>query len=116
MFFGADKEKIVNDAIGALRLKIGHSEFGKRMVCSKTAGLRCGWWTSRCSNTTKKPALHRRAPPLHRAQRRPRRLDGHRPEKCIAKGYDMVLNGWEMGGGSVRIHTALTCSKRCLTH
>ena len=54
IFFGADREKVVNDAIGALRVKIGHSEFGK-----KTGLAIAGWkplWssTSRCSNTTRK--------------------------------------------------------------
>jgi aspartyl-tRNA synthetase len=57
IFFGADKAKVVNDAIGALRLKIGHSEFGKSTACSKTPGRRCGWSTSRCSSTTRKTPL-----------------------------------------------------------
>ena len=107
MFFGADKEKIVNDAIGALRIKIGHSEFGKKNGLFEDRWARCGWWTSRCSSTTKNP---QRWMAVHHPFTAPK--DGHEdwmvtdPEKCISKGYDMVLNGWEMGGGSVRIHRA----------
>jgi aspartyl-tRNA synthetase len=71
IFFGADKAKIVNDAIGALRLKIGHSEFGKKTACSRTAGRRCGWWTSRCSSTTRKTTAGWPCTTLHRPK------DGH---------------------------------------
>ena len=59
LFFGADKEKIVNDAIGALRIKIGHSEFGKKNGLFETVGLPCGWWTSPCSSTTRKKTAGR---------------------------------------------------------
>ncbi|MEG2817565.1 MAG: aspartate--tRNA ligase, partial [Comamonas sp.] len=112
LFFGADKEKIVNDSIGALRLKVGHSEFGKKsgLFEDKWAPLwvvdfpmfehdeESGRWVA-----------------VHHPFTSPK--DGHEdlmdtdPGKCIAKAYDMVLNGWELGGGSVRIHRADVQSK-----
>jgi aspartyl-tRNA synthetase len=112
LFFGADKSKIVADAIGALRVKIGHSEFGKGH------GLFDNVW---------KPLWvvdfpmfefdedNQRWSAVHHPFTAPK--DGHEalmdtaPEKCIAKAYDMVLNGWEIGGGSVRIHRAEVQSK-----
>lgn len=54
LFFGADRAKVVNDAMGALRLKVGHSTSPRAPACSKTPGSRCGWSTSRCSSTTRK--------------------------------------------------------------
>ena len=107
IFFGADKAKIVNDAIGALRIKIGHSEFGK-----KNGLLEKGW---RPMWVVDFPMFDydedsQRYTATHHPFTAPK--DGHEdwmvtaPEKCISKGYDMVLNGWEMGGGSVRIHRA----------
>ncbi len=107
LFFGADKEKIVNDAIGALRIKIGHSEFGKK------SGLFQGRWAPLW--VVDFPMFEfdeeaQRYSAVHHPFTAPK--DGHEdwmvtaPEKCISKGYDMVLNGWEMGGGSVRIHRA----------
>jgi len=112
IFFGADKAKVVNDAIGALRVKIGHSEFGK------SNGLFDDVW---------KPLWvidfpmfehdeeNDRWAAVHHPFTAPK--DGHEdlmetdPGKCIAKAYDMVLNGWELGGGSVRIHRADVQSK-----
>jgi aspartyl-tRNA synthetase len=105
LFFGADKAKIVNDAIGALRLKIGHSEFGKKN------GLFEDRWAPMW--VVDFPMFefdeeNQRYTAVHHPFTAPK--DGHEdwmvtaPEKCIAKGYDMVLNGWEIGGGSVRIH------------
>ncbi len=107
IFFGADKAKIVNDALGALRIKIGHSEFGKKN------GLFEDRWAPMW--VVDFPMFEyddesQRYTAVHHPFTAPK--DGHEdwmvtaPEKCISKGYDMVLNGWEMGGGSVRIHRA----------
>ena len=107
IFFGADKAKIVNDAIGALRIKIGHSEFGKKNGLFEK-GWRPMWVVDFPMFEYDEEAQRYTA--THHPFTAPK--DGHEdwmvsaPEKCISKGYDMVLNGWEMGGGSVRIHRA----------
>jgi aspartyl-tRNA synthetase len=103
IFFGADKTKIVNDALGALRSKLGHEKGylnGKAweplwvvdfpMFEYDEEGKR---WTA-CHHPFTSPK------------------DGHEqflqsdPGRCLAKAYDLALNGWEIGGGSVRIHRA----------
>ncbi|MCF8160215.1 MAG: aspartate--tRNA ligase [Polaromonas sp.] len=107
LFFGADKEKIVNDAIGALRIKIGHSAFGKKngLFEDRWAPL----WVVDFPMFEHDEESDRWMA-VHHPFTAPK--DGHEdlmvtdPGNCISKGYDMVLNGWEMGGGSVRIHRA----------
>ena len=112
LFFGADKAKVVNDAIGALRLKIGHSEFAKK------SGLFEDRWAPLW--VVDFPMFEydedeNRWNAVHHPFTAPK--DGHEdymdsdPGRCIAKAYDMVLNGWELGGGSVRIHRAEVQSK-----
>jgi aspartyl-tRNA synthetase len=112
IFFGADKEKVVNDAIGALRVKIGHSDFGKAQ------GLFEDRWAPLW--VVDFPMFEyddegERWNAVHHPFTAPK--DGHEdwmdsdPGRCIAKAYDMVLNGWELGGGSVRIHRAEVQSK-----
>ncbi len=112
IFFGADKAKIVNDAMGALRLKVGHSDFGK------AGGLFEDKWAPLW--VVDFPMFERddeegRWNAVHHPFTAPK--DGHEdlmdtdPGACIAKAYDMVLNGWELGGGSVRIHRADVQSK-----
>jgi len=112
LFFGADKAKVVNDAMGALRLKIGHSEFGQK------AGLAQGKWEPLWVIDFPMFELDEEAGrwvACHHPFTSPK--DGHEdylttdPGKCIAKAYDMVLNGWELGGGSVRIHKEKVQSK-----
>ena len=112
LFFGADKAKVVNDAMGALRLKIGHSEFGQK------AGLVQGKWEPLWVIDFPMFELDEEAGrwvACHHPFTSPK--DGHEdyltsdPGKCIAKAYDMVLNGWELGGGSVRIHKEKVQSK-----
>ncbi len=107
IFFGADKGKIVNDALGALRVKVGHSEFGRShgLFEDKWAPL----WV------VDFPMFEyddegKRWSAVHHPFTAPK--DGHEalmktdPGACLAKAYDMVLNGWEIGGGSIRIHRA----------
>ncbi|NML84227.1 aspartate--tRNA ligase [Polaromonas sp.] len=112
LFFGADKAKVVNDSIGALRLKVGHSALGLR------SGLFIKGW--RPLWVVDFPMFEfdeagQRWSAVHHPFTAPK--DGHEdwmdtdPGRCISKAYDMVLNGWELGGGSIRIHQAEVQSK-----
>ena len=112
LFFGADKAKIVNDSIGALRLKVGLSALGKKLGLF-TAGWKPLWVID--FPMFEHDEANNRWSAVHHPFTAPK--DGHEdwmdtdPGKCIAKAYDMVLNGWELGGGSVRIHQADVQSK-----
>ena len=106
IFFGADKEKIVNEAIGALRIKIG-----------KEHGLENGYFVDEWKplwvvdfpmfeydeDADRYVAVHH---PFTAPKEGHEDLMVSAPEKCLARAYDMVLNGWEIGGGSIRIHRA----------
>jgi aspartyl-tRNA synthetase len=107
LFFGADKASVVNDAMGALRVKIGHSEM------ARAAGLFVDRWAPLWVVDFPMFAYDdeaQRWSAVHHPFTAPK--DGHEdwmdtdPSRCQAKAYDMVLNGWELGGGSVRIHRA----------
>ncbi len=112
IFFGADKAKVVNDGLGALRVKIGHSEFGrnKGLFEARWAPL----WVVDFPMFEHDDAAGRWNA-VHHPFTAPK--DGHEnlmdtdPGACVAKAYDMVMNGWEIGGGSVRIHRAEVQSK-----
>jgi aspartyl-tRNA synthetase len=112
IFFGADKATVANDAMGALRVKIGHSEFGK------ARGLLQGEWEPLWVvdfPMFEFDAAAQRWNAVHHPFTSPK--DGHEdwletdPGRCLAKAYDMVLNGIELGGGSVRIHREEVQSK-----
>jgi aspartyl-tRNA synthetase len=113
VFFGADnKAKIVNDALGALRVKIGHSEFGRARDL-----LQGAWeplWVVDFPMFEHDDAAERWVA-VHHPFTSPK--DGHEdwletdPSRCLAKAYDVVLNGVELGGGSVRIHREEVQSK-----
>lgn len=106
IFFGADKAKIVNEAIGALRIKIGHEH-----------GAADGYFVDEW-----KPLWVVDFPMFEYDEEADRYVAVHHPftspkvghedlmesdpENCLARAYDMVLNGWEIGGGSIRIHRA----------
>ena len=101
IFFGADKEKIVNEALGALREKIGHD---KNHINDLTwAPL---WIIDFPMFDYDEDSKRWNA--LHHPFTAPK--DGHEdllesdPGRCLSKAYDMVINGSEVGGGSIRIH------------
>jgi aspartyl-tRNA synthetase len=107
MFFGAGKIKVVNDALGALRVKIGHEK--------GYAGS--GWkplWVVDFP-MFEYDEEEKRWNAMHHPFTSPK--DGHEdhlardPGAALAKAYDMVLNGSEIGGGSVRIHREEVQSK-----
>ncbi|OGB27785.1 MAG: aspartate--tRNA ligase [Burkholderiales bacterium RIFCSPLOWO2_02_FULL_57_36] len=112
IFFGADKAKVVNDAIGALRVKIGHSDFGKKNNLFDDA-WRPLWVVDfpmfeHDEEGDRWVALHH---PFTAPKEGHEDFIGTDPGRAIAQAYDMVLNGWELGGGSVRIHRAEVQSK-----
>jgi aspartyl-tRNA synthetase len=100
IFFGADTAKVVGDSLGALRLKVGHD---LKMVAG---GWRPLWvldfpmfeWDSEANRWVA----------MHHPFTSPKNADPAAlraaPGEALAKAYDMVLNGSEIGGGSVRIH------------
>ncbi|MEN9946218.1 MAG: hypothetical protein RLZZ293_604, partial [Pseudomonadota bacterium] len=107
IFFGADCSKVVNEAIGALRLKLGHEY-----------GLAKGEWEPLW--VVDFPMFEydneeQRYTACHHPFTAPK--DEHleylttNPAQCLAKAYDMVLNGWEIGGGSIRIYNSQVQSK-----
>ena len=100
VFFGADTAKVVNDALGALRLKVGQD------LGLVESGWRPLW-------VVEFPMFEwdedsKRWVALHHPFTAPRNDDPAElranPGEALSKGYDMVLNGSEIGGGSVRIH------------
>ncbi|MES1948413.1 aspartyl-tRNA ligase [Salinisphaera sp. C84B14] len=101
LFFGADTETVVNDALGALRVRLGH-DLGR--VEGDWAPLWVVDWPMFEYDPEAKrwDALHHpfTAPAVNDADAL--RND---PKNALSQAYDMVLNGTEIGGGSVRIHT-----------
>ena len=100
IFFGADKAKIVNDALGALRSKIGH-ERGFAVKEWKPLWVVDFPMFEFDEGNNRWQALHH---PFTAPADGHENLLGSDPGKALSKAYDIVLNGWEIGGGSVRIH------------
>jgi len=102
VFFSADREKVVNDALGALRTKVGHDR----------GFAEPGWkplWVvdfPMFEFDEEKKTWGARHHPFTAPKEGHENLFQTDPGNALAKAYDVVLNGWEIGGGSVRIHKA----------
>ena len=100
LFFGADKAQIVNDSMGALRIKLGND-------CGLVAeGWKLVWiidWPmfERDAANNRYQAMHH---PFTAPQQAFTEALLNDPTEALAKAYDIVINGYEIGGGSIRIH------------
>ena len=100
IFFGADKEKVVNESMGALRIKLGHDcnllESGWRLLWI------VDWPMFEVDGSTNKLQA------MHHPFTSPQQLSSENlcknPASALARAYDIVINGYEIGGGSIRIH------------
>ena len=99
IFFGADKEKVVNESMGALRIKLGQD-------CGL---IESGWrllWVIDWPMFESGEGSHLQA--VHHPFTAPQELSieslRDNPTGMLAKAYDIVINGYEIGGGSIRIH------------
>ena len=108
IFFGADKTKIVNDALGALRSKIGHEKGytnGKAWEPIWVVDFPMFEYDDEAKRWN---ACHH---PFTAPKDEHLQFLETDPGKCLAKAYDLALNGWEIGGGSVRIHKEVVQSQ-----
>ncbi|MGL1832939.1 aspartate--tRNA ligase [Rhodocyclaceae bacterium SMB388] len=108
IFFGADKTKVVNDALGALRVKLGHDKgyvTGEAWTPVWVMDFPMFEYDEEDKRWT---ACHH---PFTSPKDEHVELLETDPGACLAKAYDLALNGWEIGGGSVRIHRADMQSK-----
>ncbi|KGD65286.1 aspartyl-tRNA synthetase [Alcanivorax nanhaiticus] len=97
IFFGADKARIVNEALGALRVKVGHD---LNLVEGEWAPL---WVVDFPMFEEDEGQFHALHHPFTMPSCSPEELKSN-PEGALSRAYDMVLNGTELGGGSIRIH------------
>ena len=103
IFFGADKEKVVNDALGALRCKIGHEKGHVNGNIWEPLWVVDFPMFEYDEEAKRWNACHH---PFTAPKDEHLALLESDPGKCLAKAYDLALNGSELGGGSVRIHKA----------
>jgi aspartyl-tRNA synthetase len=101
IFFGADKAKIVNDALGALRNKVGHEKGHVSGEAWKPLWVVDFPMFEYDEEGKRWNACHH---PFTMPKDEHLQYLETDPGKCLAKAYDLALNGWEIGGGSVRIH------------
>ena len=98
VFFGADKAKIVSEALGALRIKLGHDL--KLLTCEWAPMWVVDFPMFEENDDGSFSALHH---PFTAPKCTPQELEAN-PAGALSRAYDMVLNGTELGGGSIRIH------------